>query len=65
MPYRARGMTVYKQQDNGEWVIEKRHTSKAKAKAHASALNIAVHAPEKARDDGRSSHKKKGSYHDK
>ena len=50
MPYKAVGKTVLKQKADGTWVVKKRHSSEAKAKAHASALNIHVHAPEKAKD---------------
>lgn len=49
VPYRARGATVQKQQSDGSWVVHKRHSTPAKAKAHAAALNINVDHPGKAK----------------
>lgn len=49
MPYVARGNTVYKKTDKG-LKVKKRHPNAAKAEAHASAMNIAIYAPEKVRD---------------
>ncbi len=53
MPYIARGTVVYEKTDNG-LKVKKRHHSAAKAKAHASAMNIAIYAPEKVRDKKKS-----------
>ena len=50
MPYRASGKTVLKETSDGKWVVHKRHASAAKAEGHASALNINVHHPEKAKE---------------
>ena len=49
MPYVARGNTVYKKTEKG-LKVKKRHQSPHKAKQHASAMNIAIYAPEKVRD---------------
>ena len=48
MPYRAKGKNVQVKRKSG-WRLHKKHPSAAKAKAHASALNIHVHHPKKAR----------------
>ncbi len=53
MPYVARGKVVYEKTDKG-LKVKKRHQSAAKAKAHASAMNIAIYAPEKVRDKKKS-----------
>lgn len=63
MPYRARGMTVEKQEESGDWITEKRHTSAAKAKAHASALNKNTGHSGKEEESYHNKKGKKGSYH--
>ena len=46
MPYKAVGNKVMVKR-LGRWVLLKKHPTPARAKAHAVALNINVHHPEK------------------